>query len=63
VLRVVKIFPDFVASRYNLPAPNRVETGHILMGAQYVASEVTRQFSDRDARKGNPDMGKRRYPV
>lgn len=63
VLRVVRTFPDFVASRYNLPAPSRVETGNILMGAQYVASEVTRQFSDRDGRKGNPQNGPRQYPA
>lgn len=63
VIRVVRTFPDFVASRYNLPAPSRVETGNILMGAQYVASEVTRQFSDRDGRKGNPENGPRRYPA
>lgn len=63
VQRVVNIFPDFVASRYNLPSPSRTETGHILMGAQYVASEVTRQFSDRDSRKDNPPMSNRRYPA
>ncbi len=63
VLRVVKSFPDFVASRYNSPAPSRVEIGHILMGAQYVASEVTRQFSNRNGRKHNLEMGERRYPA
>lgn len=63
VLRVVEMFPDFVASRYTAPAPSRVETGTILMGAQYVASEVTRQFSDRNGRKSNPEFGERRYPA
>jgi hypothetical protein len=63
VVRVVKNFPDFVASRYDLPAPSRIETGHILMGAQYVASEVTRQFSDRDCRKENAGLGVRQYPA
>lgn len=62
VLRVVKTFPDFVASRYNLPPPSRTETGHILMGAQYLASEVTRQFSDRDGRRENPEIPARQYP-
>ncbi|BBE34307.1 SEC-C metal-binding domain-containing protein [Sphingosinicella microcystinivorans] len=62
VQRVVGTFPRFVASRYNLPPPSRTETGHILMGAQYVASEVTRQFSDRDCRRDNPAMSSRQYP-
>lgn len=63
VLKVVTAFPNFVASRYDLPAPSRTETGHILMGAQYVASEVTRQFSDRDGRRDNPEIGGRIYPA
>lgn len=63
VRRVVKTFPDFVESRYKAPAPSRIETGNILMGAQYVASEVTRQFSGRDGRKDNPELGERRYPA
>jgi SEC-C motif len=63
VVRVVSTFPDFVASRYNAPSPSRVETGHILMGAQYVASEVTRQFSDRNGRLNNPDSEPRVYPA
>lgn len=47
VQRVATLFPDYVASRYDTPPPSRTETGHILMGAQYIASEVTRRFSDR----------------
>ena len=62
VMRVVSTFPDFVKSRYTAPSPSRVETGEILMGAQYVASEVTRQFSDRDSRRDNPEHGERTYP-
>ncbi|MBB6125629.1 hypothetical protein [Sphingobium subterraneum] len=63
VLRVVTVFPDFVESRYTAPPPSRTEIGNILMGAQYVASEVTRQFSDRDGRKSNPDTAPRSYPA
>jgi len=61
--RVVEKFPDFVESRYNLPTPGRIETGHILMGAQYVASEVTRQFSDRNGRKDDSSLPPRKYPA
>lgn len=61
--RVVATFPDFVASRYDTPPPDRVATGHILMGAQYVASEVTRRFSDRDCRRDNPSSPARVYPA
>ncbi len=63
VSRVVASFPNFVASRYDLPVPSRTEIGHILMGAQYVASEVTRQFSDRNGRRDNPDSPARQYPA
>lgn len=62
VIRVVRMFPDFIGSRYELPAPNRVETGSVLMGAQYVASEVTRQFSDRDCRRDDAGGRPRQYP-
>jgi hypothetical protein len=61
--RVVVSFPDYVESRYNLPTPGRIETGHILMGAQYVASEVTRQFTDRNCRKDDASLSGRMYPA
>lgn len=61
--RVVATFPDFVSSRYDTPPPDRVPTGHIIMGAQYVASEVTRRFSDRDCRSDNPGSPPRAYPA
>lgn len=63
VRRVVAAFPPYVASRYDTPPPGRVETGHILMGAQYIASEVTRQFSNRNCRQDNPSAPARCYPA
>lgn len=63
IQRVAALMPDFVQSRYNLPPPSRVETGHILMGAQYIASEVTRRFSYRDCRASNPNAPPRTYPA
>ncbi|MEQ9661265.1 MAG: hypothetical protein RLN87_01810 [Parasphingopyxis sp.] len=63
VTRVITLFPDYVKSRYAGAPPDRIETGHILMGAQYIASEVTRLFSDRNLRKANPDMPQRSYPA
>lgn len=63
VLRVVKLFPDYVQSRYAGAEPDRKKTGHILMGAQYIASEVTRLFSDRNLRSHNPDLHTRSYPA
>ena len=62
IKRVAAKMPDFVQSRYNTPPPGRMETGHILMGAQYIASEVTRQFTDRNCRACNPDAPPRTYP-
>lgn len=62
VVRAVSSFPDFAKSRYVGEQPTRLETGHILMKAQYIASEVTRSFSDRDLRKGQRNGYVRRYP-
>lgn len=62
VSRVIKTFPHYVSSRYEGNQPSRIETGHILMGAQYIASEVTRRFSDRDFRCTNPSLPVRSYP-
>ena len=63
VLNVISQFPNYVSSRYDGPSPTRIETGNIIMGAQYVASEVTRQFSDRNIRASNPHLGPRTYPA
>lgn len=63
VLRVVRSFPPYVASRYAGSTPSRLEVGHILMGAQYVASEVTRQFSDRNLRNNSEQSRIRSYPA
>lgn len=63
IQRVAARMPNFVDSRYNSPPPGRVETGHILMGAQYIASEVTRRFSDRDCRADNASAVPRAYPA
>jgi hypothetical protein len=62
VKRVVCAFPPYVSSRYVGAQPTRMETGHILMGAQYVASEVTRRFSNRNLREDHPSMPERTYP-
>jgi hypothetical protein len=62
VIRAVSAFPDFAQSRYAGPQPSRIETGHILMKAQYVASEVTRTFTDRNLRANNPSSPIRSYP-
>jgi len=63
IQRVASRMPNFVDSRYNAPPLGRVETGHILMGAQYIASEVTRRFSDRDCRTDSASAVPRAYPA
>lgn len=63
VWRVVAAYPDYVATRYAGPQPTRLQVGHVLMGAQYAASEVTRRFSDRDIRRDNGSPGTRVYPA
>jgi hypothetical protein len=63
VARVVGAFPDYVRTRYAGPQPTRKEVGEVLMGAQYIASEVTRCFSDRDIRQDHPSQRTRVYPA
>ena len=62
VTRAVSTFPDLAQSRYTGAQPSRIETGQILMKAQYVASEVTRTFTDRDLRKDAGSAPIRAYP-
>lgn len=63
VVRAAQTFPNFVHSRYSGPQPDRRQMGHILMKAQFIASEVTRVFTDRNMR-ANQDCNKvRSYPV
>jgi len=62
VVRSISTFPPFVQSRYEGAHPARLEAGHILMTAQYIASEVTRCFSDRNLRADDPEMAARTYP-
>lgn len=62
VIRVVRTFPSFVESRYGGPQPTRIEMGHILMKAQFVASEVTRTFTDRNIRADAVEPKTRKYP-
>lgn len=62
VARAVSTFPNFVQSRYGGSQPDRREMGHILMKAQFIASEVTRAFTDRNLRAEQSDFQPRQYP-
>lgn len=62
VIRAMSSFPDFAQSRYTDPQLSRIETGHIVMKAQYIASEVTRCFTDRNLRRNEPAARARSYP-
>jgi len=62
VVRSTGNFPEFAQSRYTGAEPDRREMGHILMKAQYVASEVTRAFTDRNLRQTNSGSYPRSYP-
>lgn len=62
VTNAVRTFPNFAQSRYGGPQPDRREMGHILMKAQFIASEVTRTFTDRNLRAGQPGAPTRTYP-
>lgn len=63
VKRVIATQPPYVPNRYSATQPTRREVGHLVMGAQYIVSEVVRQMSDRDFRTAiHPPMA-RRYPA
>lgn len=63
VIRAISKFPDFAKSRYTGANPSRTATGYILMDAQYIASEVTRSFTDRNLRKEEGSIRTRTYPT
>ncbi len=62
-LRALDSFPDFAESRYQGSQPNRREMGEILMKSQYIASEVTRTFTDRNIRRSHIKRSARSYPM
>jgi hypothetical protein len=59
---VLQRMPRFVKNRYSPVQPTRSETGHILMGVQFVASEIIRAISGRNVRAENPSDRPRAYP-
>lgn len=62
VNRTVETFPSFAQSRYGGPEPDRREMGHILMKSQFIASEVTRTFTDRNIKNRKTEASPRKYP-
>jgi len=60
ILCTISRFPPFVANRYSAIQPNRVDVGHIVMGAQFIAGEVMRQTTGYSIRQAQPT--KRVYP-
>lgn len=63
VKRVIATQPPYVPNRYSATQPDRREVGHLVMGAQYIVSEVIRQMSDRNFRSGIQPPVARRYPA
>lgn len=63
VKRVIATQPPYVPNRYSAKQPNRREVGHLVMGAQYIVSEVIRQMSDRNFRSYIQPTVARRYPA
>lgn len=63
VKRVIATQPEYVPNRYSANQPERRTVGHLVMGAQYVVSEVVRQMSDRNFRTDLRSPTARRYPT
>jgi hypothetical protein len=63
VKRVLATQPPYVLNRYSAAQPDRREVGHLVMGAQYIVSEVVRLLSDRDFRSDAKTPAIRRYPI
>ena len=62
VIKTISRMPAYVENRYSPKQPSRIETGHIVMGAQYVAAEVMRQISGYSIRGAAREPTKRVYP-
>lgn len=63
VRRVTDAQPSYVPNRYAKEQPKRVKVGHIIMGAQYIAAEATRQLSARNFRQDGGHPWSRKYPA
>jgi hypothetical protein len=63
VKRVLGGQPPYVPNRYSATQPERREVGHLVMGSQYIVSEVVRQISDRDFRSNFSPPVARHYPA
>jgi hypothetical protein len=63
VLTTIKRLPPYVENRYSPNQPNRLETGHIVMGAQYIAGEVMRQITGYSLRTAQSRPSERVYPA
>jgi hypothetical protein len=62
VLATVKRLPAFVENRYSTAQPTRIETGHIVMGVQYISGEVMRQITGFSFRSRLDQPSERIYP-
>ncbi|MCK1492195.1 hypothetical protein IVB14_17645 [Bradyrhizobium sp. 180] len=62
VLRVISTLPPYVENRYSANQPGRIETGHIVMGCQFIAGEVMRQVTGFTIRNATSQPQPRVYP-
>lgn len=62
VLTTIELLPKYVDNRYSTSQPTRVETGHIVMGAQFIAAEVMRQQTQHSLREQTDPKFGRYYP-
>lgn len=62
VLGAIAKLPPLVENRYAAEQPSRVETGHIAMGAQYIAGEAMRQVTGYSVRQALKPRVSRNYP-
>ena len=63
VLATINKLPAYVENRYSPEQPGRLETGHIVMGAQYIAGEVVRQVAGFSIRSADEQAGRFYPPV
>lgn len=63
IARVIAAQPNYVKNRYSDAQPSRIETGHLAMGAQFIAAEVIRQISSQNFRGSLTRLVPRTYPA
>lgn len=63
ISRTILLHPPYAPSRYSADEPDRTNVGHLVMGVQFIVSEIVRQVSRRSFRSSITPVHPRCYPL